>query len=132
MSVSEPPRRPGGFRRIDSFRFAGRGLRVLLQTQPNARIHAVITCLVVAIGCGLNISRIDWICVALASGGVWAAEALNTAIEFLTDRVSPEWSADAARIKDVAASAVLLAAIAAALTGCLVFLPPLLQVFTAP
>jgi diacylglycerol kinase len=131
MSISVPPGRPEGIRRIDSFRFACRGLKVLLKTQPNARIHAVITGLVVAAGCWFRISRTDWICVTLASGGVWSAEALNTAIEFLTDRVSPEWSREAARIKDVAAAAVLLAAITAALTGCLVFAPPLLRLLQA-
>jgi diacylglycerol kinase len=85
----------------------------------------------VAAGCWFRISRTDWICVTLASGGVWSAEALNTAIEFLTDRVSPEWSREAARIKDVAAAAVLLAAITAALIGCLVFAPPLLRLLQA-
>jgi diacylglycerol kinase (ATP) len=104
---------------------------VLLKTQPNAQIHAVITATVLASGWWLGISRTDWICVILAAGSVWAAEGLNTSIEFLTDRVSPEWSTEAARVKDVAAAAVLLAAIAAAVTGCLVFGPPLLQIITA-
>jgi diacylglycerol kinase len=90
-----------------------------------------MTASVAAAGWWLSISRTDWICVILAAGSVWAAEALNTAVEFLTDRVSPEWSAEAGRIKDVAAAAVLLVAIAAAITGCCVFAPPLLQLLMA-
>jgi diacylglycerol kinase len=131
MGIPGSPGRPAKIRRSDSFRFALRGLMVLLKTQPNAQIHAVITATVLASGWWLGISRTDWICVILAAGSVWAAEGLNTSIEFLTDRVSPEWSTEAARVKDVAAAAVLLAAIAAAVTGCLVFGPPLLQIITA-
>lgn len=131
MGSPATPGRPAKIRRIDSFRFAIRGLTVLLRTQPNARIHAGITIAVLAAGCWLGISRSDWIAVILAAGSVWAAEALNTATEFLTDRVSPEWSSEAGRVKDVAAAAVLLAAIAAAITGCLVFGPLLLQLIDA-
>lgn len=127
MGVSVPPGRPRHIRRIDSFRVACRGLVVLLKTQPNARIHAVATVLVVTAGWWFRIDRTDWICVTLAAGSVWAAEGLNTAIEFLTDRVSPEWSSEAARVKDVAAAAVLLSALAAFTAGCLVFGPPVLQ-----
>lgn len=131
MGVPSQHGRPSIFRRRDSFRCATRGLLVLLSTQPNARIHAAMTASVAAAGWWLSISRTDWICVILAAGSVWAAEALNTAVEFLTDRVSPEWSAEAGRIKDVAAAAVLLVAIAAAITGCCVFAPPLLQLLMA-
>jgi diacylglycerol kinase len=130
MGIPAPPGRPAKIGRIDSFRFAIRGLIVLLKTQPNARIHAAVTVAVLAAGWLLGISRTDWISVILAAGSVWAAEALNTAIEFLTDHVSPEWSQEAARVKDTAAAAVLLAAIAAALTGCLVFGPPLLHIIS--
>ena len=112
--------------RMASFRYALRGLRLLIQTQPNARIHLCLTAVVVSAGILLGIARIEWICVILAMGLVWTAEGLNTAVEFLTDRVSPEWSEDAARVKDVAAAAVLLSAAAAAVIGCLVFVPPVL------
>lgn len=80
--------------------------------------------MLVAIGgwwCGL--ARWEWISVALAAGGVWTAEALNTALEWLVDLAHPEWAEPAGRIKDVAAAAVLLAALAAAAVGVLVFGP---------
>lgn len=119
-----PQRRCG---RIASFEYAFRGLLLLTETQPNARIHLGITVLVTAAGIALGISQFDWMCVILAIGFVWTAEALNTAIEFLTDRVSPEWSQEAARVKDVAAAAVLLSAITAAGVGCCIFLPRLMR-----
>lgn len=114
--------------RSESFACAFRGLGLLLKTQTNARIHLFVTCIITALGLLLSISRMDWICVALAAGCVWSAEGLNTAVEFLTDRVSPEWSTEAAHVKDVAAGAVLLSAIAAAIVGVLVFVPPLWRI----
>jgi diacylglycerol kinase (ATP) len=108
-----------------SFGFAGRGIVLLLRTQPNARIHAVATVLAVGAGWALGISRLEWCAVIGVSGLVWMAEGMNTAIESVVDLVSPEWQALAGRAKDVAAGAVLLASIAAAIVGALIFGPRL-------
>ena len=113
--------------RARSFGHAFRGLKALLQTQPNARIHALATTLVVAAGAFLGLSTFEWALVALAVAGVWVAEALNTSIEFLVDLASPELHPLAAKAKDVAAGAVLVAAIGAAVVGGFVFGPYLLH-----
>ncbi len=113
--------------RLRSFGHAFRGLKVLLQTQPNARIHAVATILVVAAGVLLRISPAEWALIVLAIAGVWTAEALNTAIEFLVDLVSPDPHPLAGKAKDVAAGAVLAAAIGSAVIGGFVFGPHLLR-----
>src|ERR1035437_134850 len=76
--------------RLRSFGHAFRGLKVLVQTQHNARIHAVATILVVAAGVLARISPTEWALIALAVVCVWATEALNTSIEFLVDLLSPE------------------------------------------
>ena len=57
----------------------------------------------------------------LATGLVWVAESFNTALEFLTDLVSPEWRPLAGQVKDLAAAAVLLAAATALTVGVLIF-----------
>ncbi|MCU0353219.1 MAG: diacylglycerol kinase family protein, partial [Cytophagales bacterium] len=54
-------------------------------------------------------------------GLVWAAEAVNTAIERLVDFVSPGHDPRAGAVKDIAAGAVLIISIAAAVVGCIVF-----------
>jgi len=72
-----------------SFGHAFRGLKVLLQTQHNARIHALATVLVVAAGALLRLSPAEWALIVLAIVCVWSTEALNTAIEFLVDLASP-------------------------------------------
>ena len=113
--------------RLRSFGHAFRGLKVLLQTQPNARIHAVATVLVVAAGVLLRISPVEWALIVLAIAGVWTAEALNTAIEFLVDLASPDPHPLAGKAKDVAAGAVLIAAIGSAVIGGFVFGPYVLR-----
>jgi diacylglycerol kinase len=115
--------------RLRSFGHAFRGLKVLLQTQHNARIHAVATLLVAAAGAVFAISPAEWALVALAVAGVWTAEALNTAIEFLVDLASPDRHPLAAKAKDVAAGAVLVAAIGSLVVGVLVFGPYVLKLF---
>jgi diacylglycerol kinase (ATP) len=56
------------------------------------------------------------------------AEAFNTALEFLTDLASPEPHPLAGKAKDVAAGAVLIAAIMAVIIGVIIFLPKILEV----
>ena len=113
--------------RLRSFGHAFRGLKILLQTQHNARIHAVATLLVVAAGALFGISPAEWALVALAVAAVWTAEALNSAIEFLVDLASPDFHPLAAKAKDLAAGAVLAAAIGALVVGVLVFGPHVLK-----
>lgn len=109
--------------RLRSFGYALRGLKLLLQSQHNARIHAAATVVVVAAGVLAGLTAVEWALVALAIAAVWAAEALNTALEFLVDLVSPEHHPLAGKAKDVAAGGVLAAAIGAAVVGVLVFSP---------
>ena len=113
--------------RLRSFGHAFRGLTILLRTQHNARIHALATILVVAVGALLRISPAEWALIALAIVCVWVAEALNTSIEFLVDLASPERHPLAAKAKDVAAGAVLIAAIGSVIVAVLVFGPPVLR-----
>ena len=110
-----------------SFVFALAGGRVLLRGQHNAWIHAAATLLVVVLGLVCRVSRLEWVALALAIGLVWAMEALNTAIELLADEVSLEQRARIGRAKDVAAFAVLAAALAAVAIGLLVFWPHLFR-----
>ena len=113
-------------RLIRSFRYAIRGVVMMLALQANARIHVLATVVVVALGIGLRIERWEWCAVVGAIGLVWTAEGLNTAIEALTDLVSPGEHPLAGRAKDIAAGAVLCAAMAAVVIGAVVFGPRLI------
>ncbi|MEO6040210.1 MAG: diacylglycerol kinase family protein, partial [Saprospiraceae bacterium] len=92
-------------------------------SQPNARIHLSVAFLVTAAGWYCQISRPEWLAIILCMALVLALEALNTALEYLTDLVSPEFHPLAGKVKDVAAAAVLIAAAAAVVVGLVVFLP---------
>jgi diacylglycerol kinase len=111
----------------DSFRHAFRGMRLLLRTQRNARVHTTVLIAVLAAGFVVGLSTSEWALLALASALVLSAEAMNTAVERLADRVSPEKHPLVRDAKDAAAAAVLIAAMGAAVLGALVFVPALLR-----
>ncbi len=81
------------------------------------------TVAVLAAGFYFYISSTEWITLILAITIVWVAEAFNTALEYLCDVVSPEFHPLVKKSKDIAAGAVLMAAMGAAAVGLFVFLP---------
>ncbi len=109
--------------RFKSFGYAMAGLLFLLKSEPHARIHLLATAVVVIAAIALDVARQDWLWLTVAITLVWVVEAINTAIEHLCDVVSPEHSQNVRRAKDVAAGAVLIAAIAAMTIGIIVFYP---------
>ncbi len=111
--------------RLKSFRYAWRGLAVLLKTQHNSRIHLAATAVVTITGFMLRLPADRWCLLIVAMALVWITEAVNTAIELLADVVSPEHHPVIGKCKDVAACAVLISAAAAAAIGAIVFLPAL-------
>lgn len=118
-----------GFRvkdRIRSFRHAGSGLWLFVAREHNAWIHASGTVVAIGLGLGFGLSTVEWCAIVLAIGLVWVAEAFNTALELLADAAVPERNEQVGRAKDVAAGAVLLAAVSAAAVGVIVFLPRVL------
>jgi diacylglycerol kinase (ATP) len=112
-------------KRASSFRHALRGIALVVRTQHNAWIHLVATGGVIVAGWLLAVTRAEWAALIFAIGLVWTAEALNTAIEFLSDEVSLEKRERIGAAKDAGAGAVLLASIIAAVIGVVVFVPHL-------
>jgi diacylglycerol kinase (ATP) len=74
-------------------------------------------------GLHFGINPTEWCIVVLCFGMVLAAEGFNTAIERLVDLVSPDYHPIAGDVKDVAAGAVLICAIATATIGAIIFIP---------
>lgn len=115
--------------RLASFKNAWRGVTVFIRQEHNAWIHCTITVLVIIAGLLFHISTAEWIAVFFAIGLVLAAEAVNSAIERLSDVVQPEKDERIRDIKDISAGAVLVCAITAAIIGIIIFLPKLLLFF---
>lgn len=105
-----------------SLSHAWKGIRWLILTQANARLHLAATLLVVMAGIALGLNRYEWTLLALAIALVWVAEALNTAIECLADALHPEHDPLVGRAKDVAAGGVLLSSIAALIIAVLILI----------
>ncbi|MEX0728152.1 MAG: diacylglycerol kinase family protein [Planctomycetaceae bacterium] len=114
--------------RYNSFRYAFRGAAVLVRTEHNTWGHALATIGVTAAGLYFGLTRLEWCAIALTIAGVWTAEAFNTAIEYLTDLVSPEYHPLAGKIKDVSAAAVLFAVIGSIVVGVLILGPHVMEV----
>ncbi len=111
--------------RIEAIKVALDGIKYVLTTQPNARIHAGFT-LAVFLGAGLlKLARLEWIILLLTIGLVWAAEIFNTAVEIAVDVVSPDYDPKAKIIKDISAGAVLISVLISILVGIFIFGPPL-------
>jgi diacylglycerol kinase (ATP) len=92
-----------------------------------AWVHAFATIAVTIAGFYFGLTKSEWCWIVLAVIAVWTAEALNTAFEFLTDVASPEFHPLAGKAKDVAAGAVLIAAIGSVVIGLIVFGPYVLS-----
>ncbi len=112
-------------KRLQSISYAVSGILSFFKTQHNAIIHLCSTVTVVLAGLFFGIPVNEWLAIILVTGFVWVAEIFNTAIEAIMDHVSPERHPKVKYIKDVAAAAVLLAAITALVTGALIFIPKL-------
>lgn len=97
----------------------------MFSSQVNARIHAVAAVVVVTAGIIFRISTLEWLAIIICITLVIVLEAVNTAIETLTDLVSPGNHPLAGKAKDVAAAGVLLAAIGSVVVGVLIFGPRL-------
>ncbi len=114
-------------KRGKSFVYAAKGIKSFIIREHNAWIHSAATLTVIILGITLHISRTEWMAVIICIGMVFAAEAFNTAIERLVNLVSPDYNKMAGDVKDIAAGAVLLCAVAAAIVGLIIFLPKLIS-----
>jgi len=113
-------------RLIKSFGYALLGIAYTIKTQMNFRIHLVAILMVVLAGWYFHLSPNEWLWIIFTIGLVLVTELLNTAIEILVDLVSPDFNIQAGRVKDVAAGAVVIAAIISVVIGSIIFIPKFL------
>lgn len=106
---------------IESFNFAFEGVVHVLRTQRNMRIHFAIAAGVLVAALAFDVSRLELIALLLSISFVLIAEMLNSAVEAAVDVASTSFDPLAKVAKDVAAGAVLIAAVNAVAVGYLVF-----------
>jgi diacylglycerol kinase len=111
--------------------FAWEGIRYVMRTQANWRIHVVAAVLVWIAAVVLQVSPIELALLALTVGAVLALEAMNTAVEAAIDATAEYPSPMGKRAKDAAAGAVLVAACAAVIVGMSIFVPRIVALVAA-
>lgn len=113
-------------KRLRSFSYAFHGIFLLVSQEANVWIHCFAAVCVIAAGFFFGISTMEWVAVVFAIGMVLAAEAVNSAVEALADRVTENYDEAIKRTKDLASGAVLILAMAAAVIGCIIFIPKII------
>jgi undecaprenol kinase len=106
-----------------SFAYAFTGIITAIKAERNMRIHLIAA--VIILGCSLyfHLSRMEWLFVLFAIGGMLTLELVNTAIERVVDLVTSERHPLAKQAKDAAAGAVLIYAILSIVAGLIIFIP---------
>ena len=109
--------------RLRSFRFAMEGISSFFLREHNAWLHFMATVVVFILAALVGVTKTELLALVFAIGFVWVAEMFNTCIERVMDFVSVKQDAEIKFIKDLAAGAVLTAAVTALIVGLVVFIP---------
>jgi diacylglycerol kinase len=110
-------------RLLKSFTYAWAGIMSLFKHENNARFQLLVAFIVLGCGYFFGLSPREWAIIILCISLVFGAEAFNTAIEKLCDKIQPEKDPDIGTIKDLSAAAVLFVVLGAIGTGLIIFLP---------
>jgi undecaprenol kinase len=113
----------------ESFVNAFHGLVDCILHEKNFRIQYFIAILVLIAGIFFNLNQYEWIIIFLCFAVVLGFEIINSAIEKLCDLVCSDFNLTIKKVKDMAASAVLLSAIISFIIGCIIFLPKIKMLF---
>ena len=109
-------------KQLRSFGYAWQGIRCCVGKEQNLSFHLIATVCVVVAGFCFGITRSEWMAIVICIG-------LVIAIERLVDLVSPQRHPVAGQVKDIAAGAVLVCALAAMVVGLIIFVPYLTRFF---
>ncbi len=110
-----------------SLRYALIGLWYILKSERNARIHLLAAGAVFSLGLFLGLSNAELAAIFFAILLVFLAEIMNTAIEKTLDLIDSKRRPEIKLIKDMAAGAVLVAAVGATIIGTAIFYPYALE-----
>jgi len=115
--------------RLRSFKFALRGVWLLITTEDSIKAQLCIALIATVMGFYFKISNIEWMFQFLIIGLVLVAEALNTAIEKVADFVHPDYHEKIGFIKDIAAGAPSFAAFTSLIIAGFIYIPKIALLF---
>lgn len=106
----------------NTFKNARKGFRLVMKSEMNIRIHAVIAVFVTVLAYILEFSAVEYCILFLAIAVVIVAEMLNTAIEFALDSIyHNKYSRMVGMAKDISAGAVMFASVISVIIGVILF-----------
>jgi undecaprenol kinase len=106
-----------------SFSFALTGIKTALWSERNMRIHLFVSIIIIVFSIFFSISKLEWLFVIVAIGGIFSLELVNTAIERVVDLVTEDYHPLAKQAKDIAAGAVFIYTITVVVIGSIIFIP---------
>ncbi len=106
---------------LSGFNYAQEGIFHTFRTQPHMRFHFYTLVATLLSGLLLNLDNRDMLVLVFAITLVIVTEMINTAIEAVVDMMTEHYNPVAKIVKDVAAGAVLVAAMNAVVAGVLIF-----------
>lgn len=110
---------------LKSFKYAIRGVKDALKSEPNLRFHFVMAIVVFVLAIILKFNRTELMILIITIFFVIILELINTTIEQIVDLHSKEISEEARQIKDISAAVVLLGAVVSIIVAFFLFLPKL-------
>lgn len=117
-------------RKVTNLRYAWNGLKIAWQEEVSFKIQIWIGFAVLLFGWLFDISSSQWLAITIAVGMVLTAELFNTALEELCDKFHADPDPHIAKIKDLAAAAVLITSLTALAVGIVIFLPRIIASVT--
>ncbi len=108
---------------MQGLKYAATGLKIAFKEELSFQSQIGFGIFALLLSWYFAISATEFIFIVFMIGIVMAAELFNTAIEEVCDMVKAEQHPHVAKIKDLAAAAVLVSSFTALLVGCIIFIP---------
>ncbi|MEN8815561.1 MAG: diacylglycerol kinase family protein [Nonlabens sp.] len=115
--------------RIKAMGYATKGAIILLKTEPSIQVQAAIAVIMTIAGFYFNITATEWMAQTLCIGLVMGLEGINTTAEAIADFIHPDFHEKIGHIKDIAAGAVVITAIASTVVGFIIYTPYVVTLF---
>jgi diacylglycerol kinase (ATP) len=109
--------------------YASKGALTLLRTEASIQVQAAIAIIMTIAGFYFEISATEWIAQTLCIGLIMGLEGMNTTAEAIADFIHPDFHEKIGHIKDIAAGAVVMTAIASSVVGLIIYVPYIQALF---
>ncbi len=109
--------------RFKAIYYSIKGAFHLIKTEHAIQAQLFVSLCFVIAGFYFEISKIEWMFQILVIGMILSSEALNTAIEKISDFIHPDYNKKIGLIKDIAAGAVFFSVIFGLIVALMIYYP---------